>query len=640
VIPRSASVALVLWLQALILALPCVARADEPAYTAEQAIRFRRVSGLRFSPDGSTLVCVVSEFDKGMPRTHLWKLDASAGELRPWTSAAANDRAAQWAPDGKSIAFLSNRAGSSQVFSMVADSGEASVRALTKAERGVSAFQWSPDGRRIGYLSEDARQPGADDPQVWDQEQDLERLWILDVGSGVSRRLTNGRWRIDSFSWVSPDRILAQASNHPERDAWNEAIYDISLADGTFALFARPPLPFGSLGVGPGGSRLAYTATRGNGPSPHDLFMQSPTKGPAVDVSASVDRPVKTIHWQNDSTVVFSVTDGFIFRLYRLAGRAAPTRIDLPKSARDFDVAPDGAIAYAGHAFDRQAEVFLRAPDGATRQISHLQEGWDGIRLAPAEFFRFKSFDKRSIEAALLTPASATGKLPLVLLVHGGPGSSFDASSTYWFGALPQLLVAHGYQVLLVNPRGSEAYGEEFLKANRADWGGGDYKDLMAAVDVVIARGRTDPARLGIGGWSYGGYMSQWAPTKTNRFRAAVAGAGTFDLVAEYETEDSPTGDEWYFGTPWEHPERFARSAPISRVKYDRTPTLILHGEADPANPVGQSVGFYRALKRYGVPCELVVYPREGHLPREQKHQVDMLARMVAWFDRYLKPSP
>jgi dipeptidyl aminopeptidase/acylaminoacyl peptidase len=196
---------------------------------------------------------------------------------------------------------------------------------------------------------------------------------------------------------------------------------------------------------------------------------------------------------------------------------------------------------------------------------------------------------------------------------------------------------AHGYEVLMVNPRGSATYGEEFLKANRADWGGADFKDLMAGVDTVIARGETDPNRLGIGGWSYGGYMAEWAITQTNRFKAAVSGAGMFDLAAEFGTEKEPAYDEWYFSTPWEHPERFAHSSPYMYVRNAKTPTLILQGENDPIDPLGQSTALYRALNRYGVETELVTYPREPHGPREEKHQIDILTRMLAWFDRYLK---
>jgi dipeptidyl aminopeptidase/acylaminoacyl peptidase len=158
-------------------------------------------------------------------------------------------------------------------------------------------------------------------------------------------------------------------------------------------------------------------------------------------------------------------------------------------------------------------------------------------------------------------------------------------------------------------------------------------------VDAVIARGQTDTDRLGIGGWSYGGYMAEWAITQTNRFKAAVSGAGMFDLAAEFGTEVGPEGDEWYFGTPWEHPELFIHSSPYTYIKNARTPTLILQGENDPIDPVGQSTALNRALKRYGVETELVVYPREPHGPREEKHQLDVLTRMTGWFDRYLKPS-
>ena len=614
------------------------AKAVAGPLTPEHAVHFRRASGLAFSPDGKQLVCAVSGFENGKPRAHLWKLGTS-GELEQWTTADAADRSPQWSPDGKWVAFVSSRTGSAQIYFLAADSGEAGVQALTKGAQGVSTFRWSPDGKRIAYLSREPAAEGSDDPKVYDKESELERVWVVDFPSGATQQVTHGRWRIDSIAWADDDRLIADATDRPEADTWTNAIYSIALTDGKFTRFTQPSQPFGNVSVSPGGTRVAFVATRAGGPTPHDLFLQAASGGVATNRSKAVDRPIKAVKWQSDSTLYFSVTDGFFYRLYRVSGAAAPERIDLPLSARDFDVAQDGTVAYYGNAFDQHAEIYLRTPDGKVRQISHIQKDWDGGALAPAEIFRFKSFDGRSIEAALFAPAQATGKLPFVLLVHGGPTSSFDASSTYWFGMWPQLLAAHGYQVLMVNPRGSEAYGEEFTKLNRGDWGGGDYRDQMAAVDAVLARGKTDPNRLGIGGWSYGGYMSQWAPTLTSRFKAAVAGAGTFDLIAEYETEDFPQGDEWFFGTPWGHPEAFAHSSPNAHIRTARTPTLILHGEDDPANPVGQSIGYYRALKRLGVPCELVVYPREGHLPREEKHQVDMLRRMLDWYDHYLKPT-
>jgi dipeptidyl aminopeptidase/acylaminoacyl peptidase len=615
-----------------------VSTAGADPLTPEQAIRFHRASGLAFSPDGKQLVCAVSGFESGKPRAHLWKLGAS-GELGPWTTADASDRAPQWSPDGRTVAFLSTRNGNTQIFYVAADSGEAAVHALTRAAEGVSTFRWSPDGKRIAFLAREPEAEGAEDPHVYDQESELERVWIVEFPSGATRQVTGGHWRIDSIAWAGGKRLLADATDHPDSDSWTNAVYSISVADGRFTRFAQPLQPFGNLSVSPQGTRLAFAASPSAGPAPHDLYWQAVSGGPLANASSAVDRPVKAIRWRGEDELYFSVTDGFFYRVYRLAKESDPVPIDLPLSARDFDVAPDGTVAYYGNAFDRHAEIYLRTPDGKTRQISHIQKDWGDMPLAPAEIFRFKSFDGRSIEAALFQPPHRTAKMPLVLLVHGGPTSSFDASSTYWFGMWPQLLAAHGYQVLMVNPRGSEAYGAEFTKLNRGDWGGGDYRDQMAAVDQVLARGQTDPKRLGIGGWSYGGYMSQWAPTRTSRFRAAVAGAGTFDLIAEYETEDYPQGDEWFFGTPWEHPEAFAHSSPNAHITTAHTPTLILHGEDDAANPVGQSIGFYRALKRQGVPCALVVYPREGHLPREEKHQVDMLRRMLDWYDRYLKPA-
>jgi dipeptidyl aminopeptidase/acylaminoacyl peptidase len=327
------------------------------------------------------------------------------------------------------------------------------------------------------------------------------------------------------------------------------------------------------------------------------------------------------------------VPDGFRSRLYRVPVDGAPAPVELPYSNGDFDVTRDGTLAFVAQAFNRLPELFLERAGGEAKQVSHVQQGWDGIALLNAELFHFKSFDGKEIEAALMKPHANSGaKLPLILYVHGGPAGNFSATYSSW----PQLLAAHGYEVLMVNPRGSTGYGEEFLKANHGDWGGGDFKDVMAGVDAVLARGETDPNRLGIGGWSYGGYMAEWAITQTNRFKAAVSGAGMFDLAAEFGTEAGPEGDEWYFGTPWEHPERFAHSSPYMYIKNAKTPTLILQGENDTTDPVGQSTALYRALKRYNVEAELVIYPREPHGPREEKHQVDILTRMLAWFDRYL----
>jgi dipeptidyl aminopeptidase/acylaminoacyl peptidase len=267
--------------------------------------------------------------------------------------------------------------------------------------------------------------------------------------------------------------------------------------------------------------------------------------------------------------------------------------------------------------------------------MSHFNDEWNKIPLRPSELVKYPSFDGKSIEAQLVRPAGsqAGAKLPLVVLVHGGPTGAWAER----FNAWAQLLVAHGYLVMCPNIRGSTGYGHEFVETNKADWGGGDFKDVMAGVDWLVNRGDADSQRMGIAGWSYGGYMAMWAVTQTNRFKAAVAGAGLSDLASEFGTEQGSAYDEWFFGIPYEHLADFQRSSPITYVKNARTPMLILQGEADRTDPIGQSQQMYRALKRYGVKSDFVTYPREPHGFTEEKHQQDVLERLVAWFDTYLK---
>jgi dipeptidyl aminopeptidase/acylaminoacyl peptidase len=604
--------------------------------TPERAVKYRRPSDLHFSPDGSRVVCVVSEVNGSTTDSHLWLMEVGPGTLRQITFSQKSERSPHWQPGSGSLAFLSNRAGTTQVYLMPLDGAE--PHAVTTSATDISDFRWSPDGKQIAYL---AREPDPtkrdDDPKIADREQDLERLWVIDLASGVKRQVTRGAWRIDEFDWLNSGRFLLVASERPQNEEWNDALYSL-LLDGTTTRVAEPNQPFHGLLVSPTGTRFAYAGTRDHGPTAHDLFVQALDGGAARDATASIDRAVLDARWQNDGTLFARVADGFRNRIYRidLQGSAAP--IDLPYSARAFDVAGDGTLVFVGVGFNHLPELYVRRVDGSVAQAGRLQQGWDGVQLADAEIFRFKSFDGTQIEAALMKPAAAaTGrKLPLVLLVHGGPASNFSADY-FWFNAWPQLLAAAGYEVLMVNPRGSIGYGENFEKANRGDLGGGDFKDLMAAVDSVIARGETDAKRLGIGGWSYGAEMTQWAIGHTQRFRAAVSGQGVFDQAAEFGTESGPADDEWAFGLPWEHPEVFARNSPATSIRFARTPTLIVHGEDDRTNPVGQSMALYRALKHYGVESELIIYPGEGHLPHQERHQIDILRRMLDWYDRHLQ---
>jgi dipeptidyl aminopeptidase/acylaminoacyl peptidase len=609
----------------------------QSALTSTQALQYRSAADLHYSPDGSRLAYVVYSYQWDL-RPRICILDVGSGKTSQITPTDKIERSPQWSPDGKALAFISNRGGDPEIYQVPAAGGDATV--LTRRKYGVTSFHWSPDGRSIAYMSKDDDAPGANEgPQVADREGDLPRLWVLDLASTSSRRVGKIGYRIDEFQWQDSSHLMIVATDQPRVEEFTDAVYRVSIADGASELVSRPPQPVRGLLISPDAHQFALRATQAQGPIPRDLFVGTMGREDLRDVSAPPDLAVAEVKWNEQSTIWIRVVDGFFNRIWRLPPKGRPVPVNLTLSVNSFDVSRDGVIAFVGGDFAHLPEIYLREKNGHVRQVSHLQDGWANVALAPTAILRTKSFDGVQIEAALTRPISHPGeKLPLVLIVHGGPSSNFSAGY-YWETAWAQLLAANGYQILMVNPRGSNGYSEHFMKANRGDLGGGDYKDLMSALDGVLAKGGTDPERLGIGGWSYGGEMSAWATTQTGRFKAAVAGAGVFDQQAEFETEDTPAEDEWQFGTPWEHPDVFARNSPISYIANAHTPTLILAGKDDTANPIGQSQGLYRALKHLGIETEMVTYPGEGHSPRRGSYNVDMFERILHWYDRFLKTS-
>lgn len=616
----------------LMLTIPLGGAAGAAALTPAQVLDYTRPADLHVSPDGKKLAYIVVSYPLDWkPRIRV--LDIATGKSTEITPAKKTERSPRWSPDGKTLAFLSNRDGKTQVYLMPADGG--TVTALTSRKNGVSSFRWSPDGKSVAYLAKDDNAPSDDDgPQIADDERKLARLWIIDAAMKKDQRIGTTGYNIDDFAWQDSSHILLVATDKPRVEEYTDAIYRLSVPDGAINLIAQPPQPFEGILVSPDGKEFAVQSTRTQGPEARDLFLGAIDGNDLHDISAPLGRAVEQVQWHDPSAVWISVADGFNTPLYKIPRGGQPEAIKLSLSVNGFDVAHDGTIAFVGGDFKHLQEIYLRAPNGNIRQLTHLQTGPIAKQLLPTTVFTTRSFDGQLVEAALVKP-QAHGKLPLVLLVHGGPSSRFT-SGYYWETAWAQLLASHGYEVLMVNPRGSTGYSEDFLKANRGDWGGGDYKDLMTVLDAVIARGQTDPNRLGIGGWSYGGEMTMWTITQSNRFKAAVAGAGVYDQTAEFETEEDPYGDEWYFGTPWEHPDVYARNSPSTYIGNARTPTLIFDGEDDTANPVGQSKGLYRALKHIGVETEMVLYPDEGHSPRKGSYNIDIFQRLLDWYDRHL----
>ena len=619
-------------------------QATQSKLTAEQAISVQRLRELRWSPDGSRMALTVTAPPKGSEQQrHIWVYSPVSRDLRQFTSSTKTESHPRWSPDGKTLAFISDREEFQQIYLMPADGGEA-IR-LTEGKRSIDKFEWSPDGKKIAFLASEAKTEAEekkdkdkDDAKVVDRDDKHAHLWLVDVESKKIRELAGSPWNFDDVRWSpSGDRLVAVATDHPESDQETNRIFSIDPSDGKTQPIAAPHGPFGELRISPDGKWISYVGCRVDGPNPHDLFVISIAGGESQNLTAkSIDRPVNVAAWRPDGKLVVLAGDGFRNRFYIVDNQGNAEPLPSPDmSVSDFDVTSAQNIAFVGENATRLPELWIWNGEVAPERVSHFNTATEQFALIQPQFMRFKSFDGREIEGALLKPAAYDGKsrLPTVLLIHGGPTGNWQDGFEPW----GQLLATAGYVVFYPNVRGSTGYGYDFMVLNRGDWGGGDFRDVMAAADDLVRRGIADPERLGIAGWSYGGYMSEWAITQTNRFKAAVSGAGLADLAAEFGIEEHPSYDEWFYGLPYEKLDGFVRSSPITYIKRARTPTLILQGDADVIDPRGQSQQLYRGLKRYGVETELVLYPREGHGLKEEKHLVDRLNRIVAWFDKYMK---
>ncbi|HUE42361.1 MAG TPA: S9 family peptidase [Candidatus Sulfotelmatobacter sp.] len=619
--------------------------------TPEASLNLRAISDLQYSPDGKRLAFVVMEPAKGQGRKrHIWIHESGEGGSRQFTYSEKSESGPRWSPDGKTLAFLSDRGEAQQIYLMRADGGEGV--ALTKGKNAVRGFEWSPDGKQIAYTAPDAKseaeekkEKDKDDAHVVDKTDKRARVWLVDVATGETKALTKPSWEVRELAWMrNGTQLVIEASDHPESDQFTEKIYGVQAVSGETKLLLAPRGPFGELKLSTMGNTISFVGSREDGPEPHDLMLL-PVNGFAAHnlTGASLDRPVEAYQWEKDGTVLMVAANGFKSKLVKFKIDASKEDLEVsPVPTGAIAISNGGEIAYVSQTGTTAPEVWIWNSSGGApaKQVSQVNDAWKQFRLATPEYYKYKSFDGTEIEAALLRPvggpnASAPTKLPLIALIHGGPTGRWSDAIETW----GQLLAARGYAVFYPNIRGSVGYGQKFVETNKADWGGGDYKDVMAGVKDLVDRGIADPNRLGIGGWSYGGYMAEWAITQTSEFKVAVSGAGMANLISEFGMEDHPAGDEWFFGTPWESPEKFLNSSPFIHFKDVKTPTLVLQGDADTIDPLGQSQELYRGLKRYGVETELVVYPREPHGFHEEKHLVDRLNRILGWFDKYLMPG-
>ena len=615
--------------------------------TPEASLNLRSISDLQFSPDGTRVAFVVMDPSKGERRArHIWLHEIKSGAVRQITFSAKDESSPRWSPDGKHLAFLSNREDQQQIYVMRMDGGEAA--ALTKGKRSVHSFAWSPDGKQIAFLApdpktdaEEKKEKAKDDAHVVDKDDKQPRLWLLAIATDEAKALTDPKWEISELAWMpAGDRIIISATDRPESDQETRRIFSVALSNGARALLLAPDGPFGELRVSPDGRTVSYVGCRVDGPTPHDLMLLDIGKRATRNLTgASLDRAIHEHRWTNDGSLLALYADGFRNKLVGFSPEGMSQNPANPPAGNvsGFAVSGSGEVVFVGQTATTPPELWLWDQKNSPKQVSHLNDSWMQYALGAPEFYKYKSFDGLEIEAALLKPAGADpkAKLPLIALIHGGPTGNWQDSIETW----GQLLATHGYAVFYPNIRGSVGYGESFIEMNRGDWGGADFKDVMWGVKDLVDRGIADPSKLGIGGWSYGGYMAEWAITQTNDFKGAVSGAGLSNLISEYGSEQHPSYDEWFYGVPYESESlvKFLNSSPFTQLKNAKTPTLILQGEADTTDPLGQSQELYRGLKHYGVESVLVEYPREPHGFREEKHLLDRLNRILAWYDKYVK---
>ncbi|MBS1661835.1 MAG: S9 family peptidase [Bacteroidetes bacterium] len=602
------------------------------------------------SPDGAKAIIPVRQVGKGagLPASHLWLLDIPTKTIRQFTSSPKGESSPKWSPDSKKLAFLSGRSGSSQIFLMDMAGGEALQ--LTESPTDISSFEWNPDGASLLFITHDKlpdsikkRQDDKFDEKVMSQSEHPSRVYRISIADKSTKRILAPDYDIDELTWLpSGKELLLVVSPIPSPELPSPKLIKFNLTDSTSTTLASPGHSFyGNILPSPDGATAVFVGARDSGPMAFDLFLHKLTENKFENITAkSLDRHIQRYKFINNHTLLALVQMGFTKNLYQIQDNGTATPHALKDNIQAFDVANDGTIVYVKSSFDQLPEVYLAKPGGQGEKVSSFNKA---IPLVSARIFTYKSFDGKTIEGALYKPSNTTAattaatakSLPLIAFIHGGPTGSFTDTYSAW----AQLLAQNGYAVFCPNIRGSGGYSWDFLTSNRKDWGGNDYKDMMAGIDYLIKNENIDSARLGISGWSYGGYMAEWAITQTRRFKASVSGAGMANLASEFGTESGAAYDYWFWGTPYENLDLFYKHSPIAYLKNAKTPTLIIQGEEDATDPIGQSQELYRGLRYNNVPCELVLYPREPHGFREINHNIDFYRRMIAWFKKYMSPN-
>ena len=634
-------------------------------FSPDDVLRIRDVREPQISPDGAWVAYTVSTSDTAEDRNKsaVWMASWDGTRNVRLTTSKPGENTPRWSPDGRWLAFLSSREDEhSQLWLLDRQGGEG--RKATTLPSDVDDYVWAPDGKRVALVAEDpdTAKPKTPAPIVIDRFQFKQdeagylgkqhrHVYLLDVESGKTTLLTAGDYDELLPAWSPDGKSLAFVSKR-RPDADRDDNWDLYVMEAAAGAAPRQVTTFegpdnnpdyeSRPAWSPDGRAIAYL--QGGLPKLIYYGVQKlavvPSAGGAPRIlTAALDRNVASPEWSSDgSFITFLLEDDRAVGLARIpaAGGAIERLVSGPRVVSAFTAGAGGKLAVLASTPLVPDEVF--ALDGTTlRPLSHQNDEWLArTKLGDVEPITFKSRDGTAINGFTVKPPDAVpGKrYPTILRIHGGPVSQYQ----YEFDSQLQTLAGRGYLVVVANPRGSSGRGERFATAIFADWGTKDAQDVLAAVDYAVAQGLADPARLGVGGWSYGGILTNYVIAQDRRFKAAVSGASISNVLAGYGTDQYVREYELELGAPWKATDTWIRlSFPFLHADRITTPTLFLCGDKDFNVPLLNSEQMYQALRSLGVETQLVIYPGQHHGINKPSYRRDRLERYLAWYDKHLK---
>ena len=638
--------------------------------TIDQSIEWKNAFSPKLSPDGKRVVYEVQKanWEENAFDRNLWIADIATGESHALTSAKKTSTNAAWSPDGKRIAFLSDRPGQikdtpegkKQLYVISADGGEA--QQITKTENDVNAFDWAPDSGRIAFSMSDPEPKTLKDRKekygeysVVHSDYEMAHLWIIDLpddsanAAPEAKRLTEGdAFSVGSFAW-SPDGTRIAFSAQKDSDlisSFSEDIYVVKIADKSVKKIVDTPGPDSNPKWSPDGKKIAFETAAGA-----KFFYYTNAKIAVVPAEGGTPQ-ILTEAFDEDPGLVGWGPDGIYFaaeqktysHLFRLnPATKAIEKLSAPDhlSSFSFSFSQDYKVAAYRAALENQyAEIYSsKVAPWEGKRLTAMGDQLKGFTLARREVISWKSADGTTIEGVVYKPANFDPgkKYPLLVVIHGGP-TGVDQPIVNADRYYPtERFVAKGALVLRPNYRGSAGYGEKFRALNVRNLGVGDYADVISGVDALIAKGWADKDRVGTMGWSQGGYISAFITASSDRFTAVSVGAGISDWMTYYANTDiTPFTRQYLHGTPWDDPEIYKKTSPISYIAKAKTPTLIQHGENDRRVPIPNAYELRQALEDRGVPVKMVVYKGFGHGITKPKQQRAVMEENEKWFAQYI----